>query len=92
MSDTKRIHIQGEIAETPSTGSKDSYSRYVFSVRSNGNFTVKVVAWGYKDFPARYRLGDKVIISGSRVTIKAEENGKMRCYPVVRAETIILEH
>lgn len=92
MSDTKRIHIQGEIAETPSTDSKDSYSRYVFSVHSNGKYSVKVVAWGYKDFPARYRLGDKVIISGSRVTIKAEENGKMRCYPVVCAEAIILEH
>lgn len=92
MSDTKRIHIHGEIAEIPSSDSRDSYSRYVFSVRSNGNFTIKVVAWGYKDFPARYRIGDKVIISGSRVTIKTEENGKMRCYPVVRAETIILEH
>ncbi|MGN0551989.1 MAG: hypothetical protein ACI4I1_01315 [Oscillospiraceae bacterium] len=92
MSETKKIHIQGEIAETPSTDSKDSYSRYVFSVHSNGKYPVKVVAWGYKDFPARYRIGDKVIISGSRVTIKTEENGKMRCYPVVRAETIILEH
>lgn len=92
MSDTKRIHIQGEIAETPSTDSKDSYSRYVFSVHLNGKYSVKVVAWGYKDFPARYRVGDKVIISGSRVTIKSEENGKMRCYPVVRAETIIFEH
>ena len=41
MSDTKRIHIQGEIAETPSTDSKDSYSRYVFSVHSNGKYPVK---------------------------------------------------
>lgn len=92
MNETKKIHIQGKIVDTPTTDSGEIYSRYVFSVRSDGNSPVKVVAWGYKDFPARYRLGDKVIISGSRVTIKAEENGKMRCYPVVRAETIILEH
>lgn len=92
MNETKKIHIQGKIVDAPTTDSGGIYSRYVFSVRSDGNSPVKVVAWGYKDFPVRYRLGDKVIISGSRVTIKAEENGKMRCYPVVRAETIILEH
>lgn len=92
MSDTKRIHIQGVIEDTPSTDSKSSYSRYGFSVRTYDNASVKIAAWGYKDFPERYKPGDKVIISGSRVTVKTEKNGKMRCCPVVRAETIILEH
>lgn len=93
MTDTNKVHIQGEIINAPVAESTENYSRYVFMVCTYGkSIPVKVAAWGYSDFPARYKIGDKVIVSGSRVTIKADEDGKMKCYPVVRAETIILEH
>lgn len=93
MTDTNKVHIQGEIINAPVAESAENYSRYVFMVCTYGkSIHVKVASWGYSDFPARYKIGDKVIVSGSRVTIKADEDGKMKCYPVVRAETIILEH
>lgn len=44
MSDTKRIHIQGVIEDTPSTDGKNSYSRYGFSVRTYDNASVKIAA------------------------------------------------
>lgn len=93
MTDTKKIHIQGKIVNAPVTEGTDNYSRYIFSVLPyDKSVPVKVAAWGYKDFPSRYKVGDTVIVSGSRVTVKSDEDGKMKCYPVVRAETIILEH
>lgn len=88
-----RVHIHGQIGNTPTTNDPGDYVRYTFTVIPNGSTEpVQLIAWGYKDFPSRYSSGDKVIISGSRVTVKNTENGKMKCRPVVRAETIILEH
>lgn len=93
MNDIKRVHIQGKIGDTPKSNDKGDYACYTFSVIPDGrNEPVRVIAWGYNDFPLRYRNGDKVIISGSKVSIKLYENGNMSCYPVIRAETIILEH
>lgn len=93
MNDIKRVHIKGKIGNTPKSNDKGDYACYTFSVIPDGrNEPVRVIAWGYNDFPLRYRNGDKVIISGSKVNIKNYEDGNMRCYPVVRAETIILEH
>lgn len=85
---TDKIHIQGRISKAPVTDRNNEYSFFVMP--HNSDEPVKVVVHNGMGLEKRYRNGDKVIVSGTRATVKNIVDGAAQHSTVVRAETIIL--